>query len=186
MSSCNASTQPLDRSVVSSMGWMHGLHGWWDKGLTLLTMWDCLEWCGWLWEGWRNLQKRHWANCGPFSTPHVFIVGFMGWADVYTQHLVCTFNPTNRFSPRLVTVRMPRHGGEDEDSHNLPQISLMRQEWSCWCPRSRSMGHLKLSLSLTLGEEGAWIVVSCKIPSAHQILFSCTANDVHFVTFFAF
>ncbi len=34
------------------------------------TAWN--DACGWLWEGWRGLQKRHWANCGPFSTPRVY------------------------------------------------------------------------------------------------------------------
>lgn len=32
------------------------------------------------------------------SAHHMFIVGFLGWADVYTQELICTSNPNDCFS----------------------------------------------------------------------------------------
>ncbi len=64
-------TGVTDWDVVHSLYWVCMYGGVKEWFLELCgTAWN--DACGWLWEGWRGLQKRHWANCGPFSTPRVY------------------------------------------------------------------------------------------------------------------
>jgi len=39
------------------------------------------------------------------SAHHMFIVGFLGWADVYTQEIICTSNSTDCFSSLAQPLR---------------------------------------------------------------------------------
>lgn len=49
------------------------------------------------------------------SAHHMFIVGFLGWADVYTQELICTSNPMTalavKHGPPLATDNAPSWRG---------------------------------------------------------------------------